>query len=372
MTDSLMVRDVDIQLKSIHDCFEENKRGKISGIKPWSTLYKESFLWNKFRIHNSHWMYHIYERSVSFPEIHSILQIIRSSLEQPLAVSAPPLIQEGLYKLARLALQIRLYGKEEDREVYARMATSLVCTPPTLRYYIEAVEAHAKFANYLLYGNPQNKKLENILHIVSDISSCPVGGVRHLEKFQSLDLSYVQPAHKEALELIRQDEGQHVEFKSCFLSSNPKRCYNKNKLDEQRITSIVAFLNSNGGNLFLGVDDDMSIHGIEEELEIYHNGSEDQFVRRLTALIRDKISVCTRDSSNSQPISKPNELTSIKSIFIYGHTVIWIKVAKSQRHLFFFRDEKGNQHFYVRTDRNKQKITSENIKKYNELRDDAL
>ncbi|BBL87440.1 hypothetical protein VroAM7_00930 [Vibrio rotiferianus] len=371
MTDALMIQDVDTQLRNICDTFDRASRGK-NGVGPWSTLYKESFLWDKFRIHSPYWMSYVYERAQLFPEIHAILKIIQPTLEQPLEVAAPPLIQTKLYELSRLAFQIRLNGKIEDREKYIRTAASLKCFPPTLRYYIEAVEAHARFADYLLYANPSPKELEKALSLVADISNCPRGGVRYLEKFQEINLDYAQPAHKEALEIIRSDEGQHVEFKSCYLSSNTIRHYDKANLNEQRITSVVAFLNSNGGNLFIGVDDDMSIHGIEDELEKYHSCSEDKFIMQLTSLFRDKISTRTIDNDHSKAISKPNDLLSIKLVVINGHTVAWVKVKSSREHLFFFREKKNKEHFYVRSGRNKQKVKPEDIEYFLTLKGAVL
>ncbi|CAH1569187.1 AlbA family DNA-binding domain-containing protein [Vibrio rotiferianus] len=371
MTDSLMIRDVDTQLRNICATFDRANRGN-NGVGPWSTLYKESFLWNKFRVHSPYWMSYIYERAKLFPEIHALLEIIKPTLGQPLEVAAPPLIQTKLYELSRLAFQIKLNGKIEDREQYTRIAASLKCYPPTLRYYIEAVEAHAKFADYLQYASPSPKEIEKTLNLVNGISNCPRDGVRYLEKFQKLDLSYTQPVHKEALEIIRSDEGQHVEFKSCYLSSNTMRHYEKNNLNEQRITSVVAFLNSNGGNLFIGVDDDMSIHGIEDELEKYHNCSEDKFVMQLTSLFRDKIFIRTIDDNHSKALSKPNNLLSISLVVINGHTVAWVRVKPTKGHLFFFRERKNKEHFYIRSGRNKQKIKPEDIEYFLNLKGAVL
>lgn len=361
MTDALMIRDVDTLLQSICDTFDKVNSGKINGVGCWSTLYKESFLWSKLRIHPPYWRSYAYERASFFPEVYSILQIIRPTLEQPLDVAAPPLIQTKLYELSRLAFQIRLNGRVEDREKYIRTAASLKCAPPALRYYIEAVEAHAKFADYLLYANPLPKKPEIALNLVEGISNCPKDGIRYLERFQNLNLEYTQPEHKNALEIIRGNEGQLVEFKSCYLSSNTMRNYDRNNLNKQRITSVVAFLNSNGGNLFIGVDDDMSIHGIEEELEQYHNCSEDKFVMQLNSLFRDKISVRTINDSQSKIISKPNDLLSIILVSINGHTVAWVKVKPSRGHLFLFREKTNKEHLYIRSGRNKQKVKPEDI-----------
>lgn len=368
MKDSQMTKDVDTQLKSIHDAFEKGSCGYDS----WSLLYKESFLWNKLRVHSTYWIHYIYDRSVNFPEIHAILRIIRPTLEQPLTISAPPLIQESLYNLSKLALQIKLYERNEDRDNYIRMAASLKCFPPTLRYYIEAIDAHAKFADYLLYSGQPLKKLNKVLQVITNISNCPIGGVRHLEKFQKIDLHYTQPANKIALELIRSDEGQNVEFKSCFLLSKGERHYDKKKLDEQRLISIVAFLNSHGGNLFIGVDNNMSIHGIKDEIEEYNDGSEDKFVRQLTSLIRDRISMRTVDDNSSQAISKPQELISIALVSIDGHTVVWVKAKSSSDYHFFYKNNSRNEDYYVRTGKNKQKINQDDMKGYYLLRKSIL
>ena len=53
MTDALMIRDVDAQLQNICDTFDRVDDGKNRGVGPWSTLYKESFLWenSEFTLH---------------------------------------------------------------------------------------------------------------------------------------------------------------------------------------------------------------------------------------------------------------------------------------------------------------------------------
>ncbi len=216
----------------------------------------------------------------------------------------------------------------------------------------------------MLYATPLPNEVEKVLKLIEGISSCPKGGIRYLEKFQHLNLDYTPPLHKDALEIIRSDEGQHVEFKSCYLSSNTIRRYDKNNMDKQRITSVVAFLNSNGGNLFIGVDDDLSIHGIEEELEHYHNSSEDKFVMQLTSLFRDKISMRAINDDQSKTISKPSELLSTTLVPIYGHTVAWVKIKPSKDYLFFYQEKVGREHFYIRSGRNKQRVKPDDIEYY--------
>lgn len=58
---------------------------------------------------------------------------------------------------------------------------------------------------------------------------------------------------KEALELIEQGEGINIEFKQRFSSY------------EKMAKEMIAFANTNGGVIFLGIDDDKSIYGIDSE-----------------------------------------------------------------------------------------------------------
>lgn len=62
---------------------------------------------------------------------------------------------------------------------------------------------------------------------------------------------------KKVLELIEQGEGLHIEFKQRFSTY------------EKMAKELIAFANTSGGFLILGVDDDKSIYGIESEKSDY-------------------------------------------------------------------------------------------------------
>ena len=59
---------------------------------------------------------------------------------------------------------------------------------------------------------------------------------------------------KKLKEFLLDGESLTVEFKQ-----------SKNKLNKDVFESVCAFLNRNGGNLFLGVDDDGIVVGIDED-----------------------------------------------------------------------------------------------------------
>ncbi|GAA4700645.1 helix-turn-helix domain-containing protein [Brevibacillus fulvus] len=70
-------------------------------------------------------------------------------------------------------------------------------------------------------------------------------------------------------------ENDMIEFKQDFLLSKPGI-----------IKSVVAFANSNNGNLFLGISDEGKIVGVNHELEQY--GDPDKYILAITQYIQDK------------------------------------------------------------------------------------
>jgi type I restriction enzyme R subunit len=90
-------------------------------------------------------------------------------------------------------------------------------------------------------------------------------------------------AHRNAEELIKRGESKTLEFKST-LRWNLK----EDRQDDKRVThaalkTIAAFLNTEGGDLLVGVGDDGSIVGVErDQLE-----NDDKFMRHLAQVVRN-------------------------------------------------------------------------------------
>jgi hypothetical protein len=89
--------------------------------------------------------------------------------------------------------------------------------------------------------------------------------------------------HRSAEELIRRGESKTLEFKSTLRWS-----LKENRQDDKGVTHAVlktigAFLNTEGGDLLIGVADDGSIVGIErDQLE-----NDDKFMRHLSQVVRN-------------------------------------------------------------------------------------
>jgi hypothetical protein len=70
----------------------------------------------------------------------------------------------------------------------------------------------------------------------------------------------------EVRECIRAGESKHIEFKETF-SLDVKSQTKEKHIEESALKTVVAFLNSDGGNLLVGVRDDGDIAGLTPELE---------------------------------------------------------------------------------------------------------
>ena len=92
-------------------------------------------------------------------------------------------------------------------------------------------------------------------------------------------------SHRNAEELIKRGESKTLEFKSTLRWS-----LRENRLDDKFVTyavlkTIAAFLNTEGGDLLIGVADDKTVIGIEQD----HFPNEDKFMLHLVQAVRNAL-----------------------------------------------------------------------------------
>lgn len=93
---------------------------------------------------------------------------------------------------------------------------------------------------------------------------------------------------------IERGEGQHIEFKP-FVIPEQKLIENSNKTKLAEIlNTVAAFSNSEGGSIFIGVDDDCQVIGIDEKLPAWGSAAfneslVERFAGAWRSAIRDKI-----------------------------------------------------------------------------------
>lgn len=88
--------------------------------------------------------------------------------------------------------------------------------------------------------------------------------------------------------LIQQGESSTLEFKSAFQWDVRKDEPNRN-LRDMSVKTVAAFLNSDGGTLLIGVEDNGDIFGVEKDLTLVKRNSLDQFELTLMRVITDRI-----------------------------------------------------------------------------------
>ncbi len=94
--------------------------------------------------------------------------------------------------------------------------------------------------------------------------------------------------NQKLLELIAKGESKTVEFKStlryCLTNKTPLK-----KLEHSAFKNLAAFLNSEGGTLFIGVDDDGTILGLEatDFASFKGNNKKDEFVKHFDNLVQN-------------------------------------------------------------------------------------
>jgi CheY-like chemotaxis protein len=134
--------------------------------------------------------------------------------------------------------------------------------------------------------------------------------------------------------LIALEESDRLEFKSS-LQWDIRQGKENQVLQYSVLKTIAAFLNTDGGTLLIGVEDDGKIFGLAKDLECLKNSSLDKFERHLTDLIQSKIG--------------KRFLPYIKTRFtqIDGKDICGVYVRKSNQRALLNSD-KGLE-FYIRT-----------------------
>jgi len=131
--------------------------------------------------------------------------------------------------------------------------------------------------------------------------------------------------------IIRNGESKTVEFKETF-SLDVRKQTKEKYIEDSSLKTIVAFLNTDGGVLLVGVSDDEKIIGIDIELGKFHGDNRDKF------LLHFKNSVSKRIGEEYYPF------IDYRIAEAEGHKVLVVDCKQSKSPCFL---DKNN--FYVRT-----------------------
>jgi len=135
--------------------------------------------------------------------------------------------------------------------------------------------------------------------------------------------------------IISEGENKFIEFKSSLRYDYFQKKVNK-ELEFVIAKTISAFLNSEGGKLLIGIKDDGSILGIENDLSIFNKNKQnvDNFLLKLGQIINNYLG---KQFSN---------YIFPKIITLEDKTICIVEINKSEDPVFI---KKGNQEqFYIR------------------------
>ena len=151
---------------------------------------------------------------------------------------------------------------------------------------------------------------------------------------------------KRVLSLIHDDESESVEFKVA-LFRNPHTKNKCKKTKDEVLSSIVAFANTNGGRLIIGVDKNRAVVGLQEEMDFTKENPYDDFMLRLKNLIMDRIGF------------EVFKFISYKIVIVLDKPVCLVECIESRIPIFL--DE---NRFFIRANPARQELTGTKKDKY--------
>ncbi len=169
-----------------------------------------------------------------------------------------------------------------------------------------------------------------------------------------IEISHVEPKYEAVEELIHGGESDLVEFKETLRYDTRTNVVNK-KLEHVVAKTIAAFLNTNGGNLLIGVADNQDVKGLDRDISTLHKQNIDGFELQLIEVIKKYI------GSEYTPyikISYPDH---------QGIKICLIKVSKSGGSVFVKNE--GVEEFFIRVGGSSQPLTREKQSQYEKNRE---
>jgi type I restriction enzyme R subunit len=158
-------------------------------------------------------------------------------------------------------------------------------------------------------------------------------------------------AHRQAEELIKQGESKTLEFKSSLRWDIRGGRNDEKVITHSVLKTIASFLNTEGGDLLIGVADDGSVVGIE------HDGleSDDKFMRHLAQVVRNGLN--DRASTCIDP----------KTQVVQGKTVCVVSCQRSPEPVFLkWKGTEVNPEgdFFVRSGPGTVRLSPESTREY--------
>lgn len=150
--------------------------------------------------------------------------------------------------------------------------------------------------------------------------------------------------------LLAKEENDRLEFKSSFRWDLKESKVNK-AIEKSVMKTIAAFLNSHGGHLVIGVDDNRNIIGVEKDLASLPKANHDGFENHFTHIFHNMIGPTFRQYIN------------LVSVDVDGKNCCIVSVSPSSSPVYLRSDDK-NEEFYIRTGNGTTSLRLSEVGKY--------
>ncbi len=223
--------------------------------------------------------------------------------------------------LGKLILESSMSGvtfKTLDRQSLERLTVAL----PSRTTQEQILKNHQKL-----------KKLKEAMELFdSELSLNPTKSISVSEKLDDMLKVIGQLSESDkVLSLIRKGESKWLEFKET-LNLDRRKQTKETYIATEALKTIVAFLNTEGGVLLIGVNDQGVVTGLNSEIEKDYKNSTDKFLQHFKNLIKGKI------GEDFYPYIEH------KIIEVNDELVLQVKCTRSSRPCFL-----NELDFYVRT-----------------------
>lgn len=158
-------------------------------------------------------------------------------------------------------------------------------------------------------------------------------------------------AHRQAEELIKQGESKTLEFKATLRWNLRENRQDDKSITHAALKTIAAFLNTEGGDLLIGVADDGSIVGIEQD----HLDNDDKFMRHLMQVVRNGLG------------NRAGTCVDPKTQIVKGKTICLVSCQRSPEPVFLkWKQAEVNLEgdFYVRSGPGSVVLATDSAKEY--------
>ncbi len=216
------------------------------------------------------------------------------------------------------------------------------------KYFIEIKDRYpGALEKQFIPLNPELWKIENYEKFLAERRKLMTATFN--EEMKEL-LEETKPALVTSVkELIEGGENGQVEFKSSMRWDTRRNHVNKD-LEKVIAKSITGFLNTNGGTLLIGVDDDGSVLGLENDINSIGRKDIDGFQQKLVQMLVNFLGTAV------------TTWIRIEFDIINGQKVCAVRIERSQHPVFL--KEGNNKEFYIRFGNSTRQLDVEEANQY--------